>query len=305
MTDVGVKLLDFGLAKAGAPAATAVRRLPPFDPAGDDAGRDHPRDVPVHGAGAARGQGGGRADRHLRVRRVLYEMLTGNRPSGRRGERHRSILKEEPPSLGEVLALAPPALVHLVRLCLTKDPDNPFQTMRDVWLELHWIVESSPAAAAVAAPSSAGISWAVGALLLAAAAAAGGWWLRPASEGRRAVTRLEYPLPSDQNFSQGGRRVIAISPDGTRLAYIANRQLYVRRLDQLGAQLLITSDEFPIEPVFSPDGRWIAYFSSPPGIDKSDIRKVPVTGGAPVPLATVAGFAIRRHLARRPDRVRP
>ena len=176
---------------------------------------------------------------------VLYEMLTGVPPfRGSPANVLGAILKEEPPSLGEVLAHAPPALDHLVRLCLAKDPDNRFQTMRDVWLELHWIAESSHAAATVAAPGSARIGWAVGALLIAAAAAAGGWWLRPTSEERLAVTRLEYPLPSDQNFSQGGQRVIAISPDGTSLAYIANRQLYVRRLDQLGAQLLIAATSF-------------------------------------------------------------
>ena len=42
--------------------------------------------------------------------------------------------------------------------------------------------------------------------------------------------------------------------------------------------------------MFSPDGRWIAYFSAPPGLDKSHIRKVPVTGGAPVPLGTFSGY---------------
>ena len=200
------------------------------------------------------------------------------------------ILKEEPPPLGEVLPLAPPALDHLVRVCIAKDPDNRFQTMRDVWLELHWIADPSHAAAVVAAPGSARIPWVAGTLLIAAAAAAGGWWLRPTSKERLSVTRLEYPLPSDQTFSEGARRVIAISPDGTRLAYIANRQLYVRRLDQFESQLLIGRDEFPTEPVFSPDGRWIAYFSAPPGLDKSHIRKVPVTGGAPVPLGTFSGY---------------
>ncbi len=39
------------------------------DAAGSHAGRHDPRDVPVHGAGTARGQGGRRADGHLRVRR--------------------------------------------------------------------------------------------------------------------------------------------------------------------------------------------------------------------------------------------
>ena len=73
ITKSGVKLLDFGLAKAMAAASADVG--PDVSADGDgqpgpepDAGRDDPRDVPVHGAGAARRQGGRRADGHLRVR---------------------------------------------------------------------------------------------------------------------------------------------------------------------------------------------------------------------------------------------
>ena len=69
LTKSGVKLLDFGLAKAMAPSAKPVEPHGAADPAGADAGGHDPRDVPVHGAGAARGQGSRRADRHLRVRR--------------------------------------------------------------------------------------------------------------------------------------------------------------------------------------------------------------------------------------------
>ena len=68
LTKSGVKLLDFGLAKAMAPATAQGEPDRSSDAAGPDAGRHDPRDVPVHGAGAARGQGGRRADGHLRAR---------------------------------------------------------------------------------------------------------------------------------------------------------------------------------------------------------------------------------------------
>ena len=98
---------------------------------------------------------------------VLYEMLTGEPPfRGSPASVLGAILKEEPPPLGEVLPLAPAALDHLVRVCIAKDPDNRFQTMRDVWLELHWIADSSHAAAVVAAPGSARIPWVAGTLLI-------------------------------------------------------------------------------------------------------------------------------------------
>ena len=69
LTRSGVKLLDFGLAKAMTPASTAVEPDGAADAAGPDAGRHDPRDVPVHGARAARRQGRRRAHGHLRVRR--------------------------------------------------------------------------------------------------------------------------------------------------------------------------------------------------------------------------------------------
>ncbi len=83
LTKSGVKLLDFGLAKAMAPSAHAVEPDGPADAAGPDAGRHDPRDVPVHGAGAARGQGRRRADRHLRLRRGA--LRDGHREEGVRG----------------------------------------------------------------------------------------------------------------------------------------------------------------------------------------------------------------------------
>ena len=95
------------------------------------------------------------------------------------------------------------------------------------------------------------------------------------------------PVRTSRRAAGGSSRFPPTEP--ARL--IANRQIYLRQIDQLDAHPLIGSGEFPTEPVFSPDGRWIAYFSSPPGIDQTHIRKVSVTGGAPVPLATFAGAA--------------
>ena len=85
LTKTGVKLLDFGLAKV-------VARLPAVRPdvaahdgarAEPDAGGDDPRNVPVHGAGAARRQGRRRADGHLRLRRGA--LRDGDGPQGVRG----------------------------------------------------------------------------------------------------------------------------------------------------------------------------------------------------------------------------
>ena len=85
--------------------------------------------------------------------------------------------------------------------------------------------------------------------------------------------------------SQGPAAVL--SPDGTRLAFVAQneareRKLYVRPLDQLQATLL-PGTEGVTNPFFSPDGKWIAFFAG------GTLKKVSVSGGAAVTLCDVSG----------------
>src|SRR5262249_19214361 len=75
--------------------------------------------------------------------------------------------------------------------------------------------------------------------------------------------------------------VIAIAPDGSHLVYVANSQLVVRALDQLEGSPLRGrgTNELPIEPIFSPDGQWIAYFAN------RHLRKIALNGSTPITLA--------------------
>ena len=104
LTKSGVKLLDFGLAKTAlAPVKVVLGDVAPDrDAARDHAAGDDPRDVPVHGARAARGQGGRRAQRHLLVRRG--DLRDGDGPEGVRGEEPRR------PDLGDPQGRARPGL---------------------------------------------------------------------------------------------------------------------------------------------------------------------------------------------------
>jgi serine/threonine-protein kinase len=90
-------------------------------------------------------------------------------------------------------------------------------------------------------------------------------------------------VPEGQSLTRAGRHSLAISPDGTRIVYVANNQLYLRALDQLGAAQPIrgTANEDPIEPIFSPNGEWVAYWS---GAGAFALRKIAVAGGAPLTL---------------------
>src|SRR5438045_897685 len=70
-----------------------------------------------------------------------------------------------------------------------------------------------------------------------------------------------------------------LSPDGKRLVLVADR-LYLRALDAKSAAPL-EGTEGARDPFFSPDGNFIAYFS------KSQLMKIPVTGGSAVALCDV------------------
>ena len=171
---------------------------------------------------------------------VLYEMLTGrtafqgNSAAGLLG----AILRDEPPPVTQIRADVPATLDHLVRSCLEKDPADRIQSAHDVWLQLKWIGESS---GAVMAPGVAAVKrrrtfWpasTVAAMLLTAGAT---WWMasRPGEPG--VAARLRYPLPPNQQYIVTTRHVTALSPDGTMLVYAANRQLFLRRLDQLDGE---------------------------------------------------------------------
>lgn len=78
------------------------------------------------------------------------------------------------------------------------------------------------------------------------------------------------------------RRSLALSPDGTHLAYVVERngtrQLYLRRTDEFEARLL-DGAEGAFGPFFSPDGQWIGFLT------ETAIMKVSVRGGAPQTLS--------------------
>jgi Tol biopolymer transport system component len=87
-------------------------------------------------------------------------------------------------------------------------------------------------------------------------------------------------LPEGHEFTNPDRQVFAISPDGTRLAYIAKASLFIKTIGDAPP----VSVPGPLagrsiaNPVFSPDGQSIAYWAS----DGSLLQRVPVTGGTPV-----------------------
>jgi Tol biopolymer transport system component/predicted Ser/Thr protein kinase len=243
VTNGGVKLVDFGIAKTvdrdtltepgraiGTPAYMAPEQW-----RGEPA--DHRTDIYALGC-------------------VLHEMASG----------HRS--RETP--------LAHPRLEWIVRRCLAPDPDDRWQSARDV----RQLLESIRDARLESSASSAR-AWtliAVVAALTVLGVLAAWMFVRPVPS--RPPYQLSIAPPSNGNFlfarnRQGG---LAVSPDGTTIAFVAvvdgRIQLWTRRLDSASAQPVPGTDG-AYYPFWSPDSQWIAYLTP------NALMRVAVSGGAP------------------------
>ncbi len=95
------------------------------------------------------------------------------------------------------------------------------------------------------------------------------------------VTRFYNELPKDQQFSNLYERAIAVSPDGRQFVYGTSAGLYLRSMDDLDAKLLPGTGGDRQQPFFSPDGKWVGYWSS----TDNKLKKIAISGGAPVTLA--------------------
>jgi serine/threonine-protein kinase len=97
------------------------------------------------------------------------------------------------------------------------------------------------------------------------------------------MRRFIHTLRDDQQLTSTGRPILTISADGTQIVYVANRQLYLRPIDEVEANPIRGTDE-PSNPFFSPDSQWVGFFSR----DDLALKKIPVTGGAPMTLCKAA-----------------
>ena len=175
---------------------------------------------------------------------VLYELLTGKRAMDGSSPASviAAIMERPAPSIADV---APAALDRALRKCLAKDPDDRWQTARDLKDELEWIARPPEVAvSAAAAPLKfrvGGLAWtAAGVLAIAASAAGFGWW-RASQPQDRPLVRLSVDLGPNADRDVGVSAIL--SPDGSRVVYVSkgpgeSHQLYTRRLDQPVATLL-------------------------------------------------------------------
>jgi hypothetical protein len=223
---------------------------------------------------------------------VLYELLTG-KPAFQGDtvtEILAAVLRGEP----DWTAATPTTVCTLLRRCLQKDKTLRLRDAGDACIEIQETLAaptSSPPITGRATLSS----WRPFSRVGAGPAPAPPLWRRLALYSAPAlfvgasiagalvsydrpsptplpVTRLSFPLGEGQTFTKAGRLLLNISPDGTQMVYVANQRLYLRSMSELESRV-IPGTEIPqgiVNPVFSPDGRSIVYWSGQEGFRAHD-----------------------------------
>ncbi len=182
---------------------------------------------------------------------ILYEMLSGKRAfeGDTSVEAMSAILKHDPPECAEVNRNVPPALDRIVRHCLEKNPEERFQSSRDVTFALGSLSDtgSSPAHSVPAPTGRVWKSWLrIAGEVALLAAVLGLLSLRRAEKPELSVQASILPPPGD-GFWAYHNQPGTISPDGRFLALVAMReghsQLWLRHVDKGDAQPIAGSDD--------------------------------------------------------------
>jgi serine/threonine protein kinase len=287
LTKTGAKLMDFGLAKAipagAVPASSLTMTI---------------ADQPLTARGTIVGTfqymspeqtEGKEADARsdiFALGAVLYEMITGKRAFSGKSQASMvaAILASEPTPISMAQPMTPPALAQVVKSCLAKDPEERFQTVHDLKLQLKWIAEASSSQLGAPAQVRARRVLQKRTLLIAAVA---GWILAAAAlaillssrsqleEARRPMTSSWLP-PSDIEFPTVHEGAPALSPDGSKLAFLTGdrpeTKLWIREVTT-GTVRQMEAVMQPSFPFWSPDGKYIGFFSA------GKLKKVALAGG--------------------------
>ena len=210
---------------------------------------------------------------------VLYEMVTGKRAFEGKSQLSvaMAILEDEPPPIVSVKPMTSVALDHAIVCCLAKNPEDRWQTARDLALELKWAAESGAHTGTLTAAGPRKtrrqwLAWGVAALL-GVTVVLTTFLFRGKRPPVTAPVRFEIRLPA-------GALAFTLSPDGRQLAFLApgtdgRNLVWIRALDSLEPHPLPGTENVLVPVFWSPDSRFIAFQSG------SKLKKIDISGGPP------------------------
>ncbi|MDA2912837.1 serine/threonine-protein kinase [Acidobacteriia bacterium AH_259_A11_L15] len=295
VTEAGtVKVLDFGLAKALEPetAPTDPSRSPTISEIATRSGVILGTATYMSPEQAR----GARVDKRADVWAfgcVLYEMLTAKRTfhSDSVQDTLAAVLRSEP-DWDRLPPGTPASLRKLLRRCLEKDPKRRLHDIADARIEIEDALAGAPEPVPYRGERVSGwslpLTWILlGLIALLAALLVWNPWRSESLP--RSSAQLSINLPEEAPLAPAGamplglgRPSLALSPDGSRLVYVAlvngRTQLYVREMSN-GEIEPIPGTEGGYIPFFSPDGEWVGFFAD------EKLKKVSLAGGEPIVLA--------------------
>ena len=296
LTKAGAKLLDFGLAKSG-PLITSTSSV-------SQMAESPTQHQPLTEQGTILGTFQYMAPEQLEgleadartdlfaFGALLYQMATGQ--PAFQGKTRTSliaaIVSGTPTPLSQLVPLTPPALDHVIKKCLEKDPDDRWQSARDLADQMRFIVDAG-SRAGEAAPVLAKrktrtkVAWALNAATAVVAVLATFAAMKLTTAPPRIVR--SSLLPPEHTQYQPNSGAMVLSPDGLRIAFVARgddgkQMLWVRALDALTAQPLAGTEDAN-HPFWSPDSRFLGFFST------GKLRKIDANGGPPQALCDATG----------------
>jgi serine/threonine-protein kinase len=283
-----VKVLDFGLAKAYETETTnsSLSNSPTLSLAATQQGM-------ILGTAAymspeqAKGRAVDKRTDIFALGCLLYEMLTA-KPAFEGDDVPEvlgAVLKSDPDwtQLPEDL---PPGIRNLLRLCLEKNARNRRSDATDVRLDIEQALKEPIAAAHSSSEIARRPLWkraipaVVASVLFTSIAGFAAWHLKPSSD--TPIVRFPFTVPDGQQFTNVGRQLVSISPDGSQFVYVANSRLYLKPMRELSSVFIEGTDlgSGVLNPVFSPDNHSLAFFSAA----DSTLKRIAVSGGAPFTL---------------------
>jgi len=254
LTNAGVKVLDFGLAKMDTcgeslTQTNAVLGTPAYMAPEQFEGKPVDARTDIFALGL-----------------VLYEMATAKRAV---------------PGQSAAMEELPPQFAHIVGRCLDQAPENRWQSAHDVKAELDWTATSHPV---LPPQTSRHRTWIAGVASLVVIAVIPGWVItraRPSNPAVREV-RLQVAPPAGAQIRPDST---AIAPDGNVLAFVASStsgdKLYVRMLNSLETRELPGTDGAAM-PFWSPDSKSLGFFAS------GKLKRIDLASGLPTAICDVA-----------------